>query len=122
MKYTEVYNLLYKTAQTIDGPIVSRREPQTRATTPEQIIQPRLPNQGDQALEAMNQNAVNTIIANNYDIPAEPVSTGRVKYFNGVVNGKRVFAANNNDNMPLEPQLNAAANGQGRNIPIRKSK
>lgn len=122
MKYTDVYNLLYKTAQTVAGPIVSRTDMQTRTITPEQIIQPRLPNQGDQALESMNQNAINTIIANNYDVPAEPVSTGRVKYFNGIVNGKQVFAANNNDNMPLEPQINAAANGQGRNIPIRKSK
>lgn len=122
MRYTNVYNLLYKTAQTVSGPIVSRADTQTRTITPEQIIQPRLPNQGDQALESMNQNAINTIIANNYDVPAEPASTGRVKYFNGIVNDRRVFAANNNDNMPLEPQINAAANGQGRNIPIRKSK
>lgn len=117
MKYTEVYNLLYKTAQEV-SPVIQN----TGASARNPLAWINRPSDEDRLVENLNQNAINTIIANNYDVPAEPAPTGRVKYFNGVVNGKRVFAANNNDNMPLEPQINAAANGQGRNITIRKSK
>ena len=70
----------------------------------------------------MNQNAVNTIIANNYITPNTQASTGRVKFFNDIVNGVHVFAANNDDSKSLDPQINAAATGNNRDKAMGKSK
>ena len=119
MKYTEVYNLLYKTAQEA---IESDMDPVAAAIlkglagTGAKVV-------ADSGAEIPGLTApVPRFLASNETYNQSFGTPGRVKSFNGIVNGKRVFAANNNDNMPLEPQINAAANGQGRNIPIRKSK
>lgn len=119
MKYTEVYNLLYKTAQEAtesDVDPVAAAILRNLAGAGAMVVT-------DSGSEIPGLTTpIPRFLANNETYNQSFGTPGRVKAFNGIVNGKRVFAANNNDNMPLEPQINDAANGQGRNIPIRKSK